>query len=145
MRPVAAILTTLGLLVAILVASQVHAAFGSLIVLGTTIWAGIDASKIELRKYKLNGVTSPATTVVACLLLWVIAFPWYLINKGKIARGEAMLKDGGIPSGPRVADPVHSTNPKPDTLAQLEKLAALRQKGMLTEQEFQTQKARLLS
>lgn len=145
MKPGAAILTTLGILVVIVLASQIHAALGSLIVLGTTIWAGIDASKIELRKYKLNGVTSPATTVIACLFLWVIAFPWYLINKGKIERGEATLKDGTAPGGTQTPGAIPADTSKPDVLAQLEKLAALRQKGMLTEQEYQVQKARILS
>jgi hypothetical protein len=80
-------------LAASLAATQwVHPACGYIIWVGTSIWAGWDAHQIGLSKYKLNVATSPATTFLGCLLLWIVIFPWYLVNKGKIARGVALPK-----------------------------------------------------
>ncbi len=62
------------------------------VLVGTSIWAGLDAGRIELSKYKVGGPTGPAITVIGCLLLWIVVFPWYLVNKGKIARGTVRLK-----------------------------------------------------
>lgn len=140
-----AILTTLGILAAwIFLALAIHPSLGYAIFLGTTIWAGIDASKINLSKYKVGGPTSPAVTVIGCLLLWIVVFPWYLVNKGKIARGEALLKDGtmGQISQPTVGLAKQSQS---DSLAQLEKLAQLKEKGILSDEEFKAQKAKLLA
>jgi hypothetical protein len=45
------------LVVSIVLSYNVHPLFGFVIWLGTTIWAGVDAGKIELEKYRVNGVT----------------------------------------------------------------------------------------
>ena len=63
------------------------------LVVATSIWAAFDASKIGLRKYRVGGATSPVFTLLGCIVLWIIFFPWYLVNKGKIQRGEVMLKE----------------------------------------------------
>ena len=97
MRAGMAVLTTLGILIVwMLLATGIHPVLGFAIFLGTSIWAGVDANKIELKKYKVGGPTNPALTVIGCLLLWIVVFPWYLVNKGRIARGEAPLKDGSV-------------------------------------------------
>jgi len=62
-------------------------------VLGTAIWAAVDASKIELKKYKTGLAKSPAGIFCVILLLWIVAFPWYLSVKGKIRTGKAELED----------------------------------------------------
>lgn len=64
-----------------------------ILVVATSIWAARDARKIELHKYRVRGVTSEMTTLLGCLLFWIVFFPWYLVNKGKIQRGEARLKE----------------------------------------------------
>lgn len=141
-----AILTSLGIIVVwILVGSIIHPALGWAIFLGTSIWAGVDASKIELKKYKVGGPTSSAVTVIGCLLLWIVVFPWYLVNKGKIERGEAPLKDGYVGQDEGASTTPVNTQSLGNSLAQLEKLAQLKEKGVLSDEEFQTQKAKLLS
>jgi len=141
-----AILITLGILVVSIVLSyNVHPLFGFVIWLGTTIWAGVDAGKIELEKYRVNGVTTSTNTVLGCLFLWIIAFPWYLINKGKIARGEVELKKGCTVTRKESPTSQVGCQSQSDTLEQLEKLAQLKEKGFLTEDEFQAQKAKLLA
>jgi len=141
-----AILTSLGILVVwILVASAIHPALGWAIFFGTSIWAGVDASKIELKKYKVGGPTGPAVTIIGCLLLWIVVFPWYLVNKGKIARGEAPLKEEYAGQGIGAQPAPVNAQSQGDSLAQLEKLAQLKEKGVLSDEEFQAQKAKLLS
>jgi len=143
-----AILTTLGIVVVwFFVSETIHPYLGWAIFLGTSFWAGVDASKIELKKYKLpgGGPNGPAVTVIGCLLLWIIVFPWYLVNKGKIARGEAPLKDGSDGQTSHESVMASSGRSQGDYLAQLEKLAQLKEKGVLSDEEFQTQKVKLLS
>jgi len=57
-------------------------------VVGTTIWVGIDASRREWG----DGL-GPASWVVFCLLLWIVAFPIYLVK-----RNNAPLKDAFVPT-----------------------------------------------
>jgi hypothetical protein len=64
-----------------------------LVVVGTTIWVGVDASKRDWR-----GGSGTATWVIGCILLWIVVFPMYLVK-----RGGAPLK--GAPAGPTVLSP----------------------------------------
>ena len=63
-----------------------------IIILVSSIWVGIDSSKLELKKYKSGISYGPVVMVILCLLLWIVAFPWYLIVRGKINAGTAELK-----------------------------------------------------
>ena len=63
-------------------------------VLITAIWAAIDSSKIRLKRYKSGISYGPVVLFLGFLLLWIIAFPWYLIVRHKILTGTAVLKDG---------------------------------------------------
>tara|TARA_Y100000739_G_C20240245_1_gene298564 strand:+ start:130 stop:387 length:258 start_codon:yes stop_codon:yes gene_type:complete len=63
-----------------------------IIILVSSIWVGIDSSKIELKKYKSGISYGPVVMVILCLLLWIVAFPWYLVVRGKINAGTAELK-----------------------------------------------------
>lgn len=63
-----------------------------IIILVSSIWVGIDSSKLELKKYKSGISYGPVVMVILCLLLWIVAFPWYLIVRGKINTGTAELK-----------------------------------------------------
>jgi len=44
-----------------------------IIVIGTSIWVLVDASQRRLGKGE-----SAIVWFISCLLLWIIAFPWYL-------------------------------------------------------------------
>src|SRR5258708_25831234 len=63
-------------------------------VLITAIWAAIDSSKIHLKRYKSGISYGPVVLFLGFLLLWIVAFPWYLIVRHKILTGTAVLKDG---------------------------------------------------
>jgi hypothetical protein len=62
-------------------------------VLGTSLWAAFDSSKIQLKRYKSGISYGPIVLFVACALLWIVGFPWYLIMRYKIKAGTAVLKD----------------------------------------------------
>lgn len=102
MAIVQALVTTLGILAVWIAASVfVHPSIGLAIFLGSTLWAGWDAHQVGLSRYKVWGPTSVATTVIGCLLLWVLVFPCYLIARSKILSGNAVLKDGTVVAEPR--------------------------------------------
>jgi hypothetical protein len=86
-----AILLTLG----ILIGSEVvyvltHHNLMWYIIPGTTLWAAIDSSKIQLRRYR-SGV-GPVAFFFLCCWWWIIGFPWYLWMRDKILTGVAELK-----------------------------------------------------
>jgi len=146
MNPGMAILTTLGILVFGMIGSSLTSPiFFILIYLGTSIWAGIDACLINLNKYEVDGPTGPVVTFLGCLLLWIVTFPWYLVNKGKLARGAAPLKPEFRRQFVQKAS-VPAVRPLTgDYLTQLERLGQLKEKGVLSDEEFQAQKLKLLS
>ena len=94
MKPLAAILFCVGLFVACI---AFYARFGfdvtRIMVLGTSLWATIDSSKIQLKRYKSGISHGPVLLFVGCALLWIVGFPWYLIMRYKIKTGTATLKD----------------------------------------------------
>ena len=56
------------------------------LVLGSTVWVGIDASNLGVKRGRLGGGSldmSTASWVICCLLLWVLAFPCYLAARAK--------------------------------------------------------------
>lgn len=95
-----AILLSIGLFILCVVIEAItglHYIIISTMVFGTALWTGVDAHKIEFKKYK----TSLGSTVyggggvfAAVLLVWIIFFPWYLYSRGKILSGKAKLRNG---------------------------------------------------
>lgn len=116
----------------------------STMVFGTALWAGVDAYRIELKKYKTLGIEYGAFGAFAAVLaLWIIGFPWYLSMRGKILRGQAELRDKYKEEAIKSISLVE--NNYDEILAQLEKLGELKEKGILTDEEFRAQKEKLLS
>jgi len=96
MKPINAILLTIVLTVPFffgLKIGGVAISFGYFIVLGTGIWAAIDSSKIQLKRYKSGISYGPVVIFLCFAFLWIVAFPWYLIMRYKIKTGTAVLKD----------------------------------------------------
>ena len=65
------------------------------VVVGTSIWAAVDSSGIQLYRYKSGIALKPFVLFLACLLLWIVAFPWYLSVRYRITNGLAELKESG--------------------------------------------------
>jgi len=76
----------------LLVLSMVLGPLGPVIlVLCTSIWVAVDASTHKLQQYK-NGLGGPGGACVGSLLLWIIAFPWYLAIRSRIRAGAQPVK-----------------------------------------------------
>jgi hypothetical protein len=89
-----AILFTIGLLAVCTVISRLAGFdFSWIMVLGTALWAAIDSSKIQLKRYKSGISYGPVVLFFGFVIIWIIAFPWYLIVRHKIKTGTAVLKD----------------------------------------------------
>ena len=94
MKPLPAILLSLALLVACIAFYSVFQFNVTwIMVLGTSLWAAFDSSKIQLKRYKSGISYGPVVLFLACCLLWIVGFPWYLIMRYKIKTGTAALKD----------------------------------------------------
>jgi hypothetical protein len=63
-----------------------------IIVFSTSIWVYLDASKLDTKKFK--GLNGPVGFCICSLLLWIIAFPYYLVKRKTIINGTAVLKPG---------------------------------------------------
>lgn len=100
MKPVPAILLALGLIGLCMGFYAVfHFNVTWFMVLATSLWAALDSSKIQLKRYKSGISYGPVVLFLACALLWVVGFPWYLVMRYKIKTGAAILKESAnIPS-----------------------------------------------
>lgn len=101
-----------------------------LIVLGTSIWVLVDAKSIGVKKGQIKGMGNmgPWAWFFGCLLLWIIGFPFYLAKRGEFKRVNSD----------------QSNSMSNDSIGQLEKLAEMKEKGILTEEEFTAKKQELL-
>lgn len=67
-----------------------------LIVVGTSIWAGIDSARLGARRGLVPGFWNlgPAGWFFGCLLLWIVGFPGYLFNRGRIKEAAERAASG---------------------------------------------------
>lgn len=107
------------------------------IVIGSAIWVLIDAKSIGVKKGVVPGMGNmgPWAWFFVVLFLWIIGFPMYLYYRGKFKQALP----GAILATAPVSD--YSSHNK---LEQLEKLASLKERGILTEEEFLKKKQELL-
>lgn len=104
-----------------------------LVVLGTSVWVLVDARRRGMTKGKVKGFFNmgPAGWFLSCLLLWIVAFPAYLVKRrtyGQVAAADG--QSGGIQGT--------------DLISQLDALAERYSQGFLTEEEFQARKKALV-
>ena len=64
-----------------------------ILIFGSALWAAIDSSQIQLKRYKSGISYGPVVVFLCFVFLWIVAFPWYLIVRNKIKAGTAILKD----------------------------------------------------
>ena len=124
-----------------------------LLVIGTTIWATVEAVKIQ--RYKYKGYNGGFIVFLGCALLWIVFFPIYLIRRGAIINGIAEVRPEyendpppRITRGQSVAtlpqNANQTGNAADNRYEQLHKLGELKAKGLLTEEEFATAKSKLM-
>ncbi len=124
-----------------------------LVVLGTSIWVAVDASNLGVRRGATSGGffdMGVAGWLLCCLLLWIVGFPAYLVMRRRYVEAHqlAISNQGHLSTaswqpeyGASVTAPTGSES---RLLADLSRLAALRDSGGVSEDEFQTLKARLI-
>ena len=62
------------------------------LIVGTSVWAGIDSARFGLRRYQSGISYSPVVLGVLCSIFWIVGFPWYLSMRHKIITGTARLR-----------------------------------------------------
>jgi len=62
------------------------------LVVGTSIWVGIDSEKLELVRYKSGIAYPPVLLGMLCAAFWIVGFPWYLSIRDKIKTAKAHLR-----------------------------------------------------
>ena len=80
-----------------------------LLAIGTTMWVGIDSHNLGMRKGALKGNSLDLSTtgwVFVCLLLWIVAFPCYLVARGRYLQ----IRSQGILSTPTYKKPYVSVS-----------------------------------
>jgi hypothetical protein len=69
--------------------------FGALawygMIIASSIWVFMDAQKIGVKKGQIKGIAdlNPGLWLLVCLLLWIIAFPMYLIKRPEFIKANA--------------------------------------------------------
>jgi hypothetical protein len=87
-----AILLTVGLLFVCALVNSLGINLYMPLVVGTSVWAGIDSSRLHLQRYQSGICYSPAVLGILCLIFWIMGFPWYLSVRYKITTGKARLR-----------------------------------------------------
>lgn len=67
------------------------------VVIATSLWVLIDAKTIGVKKGQIKGMGNmgPWSWFFACLLLWIIGFPFYLAKRGEFKRINAEKNSQG--------------------------------------------------
>lgn len=114
MKAFEAILITIAIVVFCTVVSLATDAFGiwALVVIGTAIWATIDAKKIQISKFKVSTPETPLAVFFTVLFLWIVFFPVYLVSRGRIRSGKAELRDPNVPVEVVPSQPTRTDIPK---------------------------------
>jgi hypothetical protein len=111
-----------------------------IVVVVSAIWVYFDAKNIGVRKELGSGFfnAGPGGWCAVTLLLWIIGFPAYLIKRGSYKVAVAALQSASLNTKPSIAT-------EHDAIAGLEKLASLRDRGILTQAEFDEKKRQMLA
>ena len=139
---VAFIGSVLLLYAAILTQSSTNLPIVWLLVIGSAVWAAWDSTQIHLRDYKSGVSHGPVGIALGILLIWIVAFPVYLATRYGITHGTLSRRESASPVA--IAAPSRAQS-LTTTSAELERLADLRTRGVLTEEEFTAAKGRVLS
>lgn len=102
------------------------------LVIGSSIWVGVDARSIGVRRGLTTGAfdMSPLGWALACFFLWIVSFPCYLAKRNDLKR----LAMAGPTQGGGVLDPIE----------RLRLLGELHRTEVLSDTEFQSAKERIL-
>jgi hypothetical protein len=126
-----------------------------LIVIATTIWVAFDAKKNQItthdKPYSIN--TGALAWFFCCLLLWIAAFPYYLVRRNKLLK--LRRASASPPALENTSTLFHSASKKQATFAatvspldydqQLRQLAKLKDDGIISAADFEQKKKVMLA
>lgn len=114
-----------------------------LAVLATAIWVLIDAKNIGVKKGLVSGIgdIGPWGWFFVILLLWIVGFPMYLYYRAKY---KLVIASSTHSVSATISESVKTTQSQSMAIEDLEKLAVLKGKGLVTEGEFEAKKKQLL-
>jgi hypothetical protein len=72
-----------------------------LAILGSVIWVGFDAHTLGMKRGRLGGGTldmGVASWIICCLFIWVIAFPCYIVARGRYQSMASTGTYGAFPA-----------------------------------------------
>lgn len=98
---IALVVTILGSFIYLLIVQFLFPFGGEMIifcVLGTSIWVLLDATNIGVKRGQLKGLADMGAIgwFFACLLMWIIGFPLYLMKRDNFARLNRRQNTNGI-------------------------------------------------
>lgn len=101
------------------------------VVIISSIWVFFDRRSIKVEKSHLKGFWGMGafSWFISCLLLWIVAFPMYLIKRGHLKNLAGNTQ--------KASDS--------NKLENLQKLGELKEKGVISDEEFEKEKAKLIS
>lgn len=70
---------------------EIGGGFLLLLVLGSTIWVGVDAHRL--------GMAGPWNWILMTALLWIIGFPWYLLERSRELARRSERREPAPPRG----------------------------------------------
>jgi hypothetical protein len=99
------------------------------IIIATSLWVLFDARSIGFKRGQVKGLFSmgPWGWFFGSLLLWIVCFPAYLLKRGELKQLTPIKRKDD------------------NSLEQLEKLGQLKEKGIITNKEFEAKKSEILS
>jgi hypothetical protein len=111
-------------------------------IIGTSLWVYFDARWIGVYRtgephkvFQLSLDMEPVDWLISCLLLWVVAFPAYLLKRPGFIK---QFPKSRARSTPPPVEPVEYF------YEQLRNLSKLRQEGHITEKEFSLKRKEVL-
>ena len=113
-----------------------------LAVIGSAFWAYSDAKARSKEGAKLEPF-GPAGWFWACLLLWIVFFPWYLVKRSS---NTTSVKPTLTRIVEQVSTPLRQNQQNmPASIAdELTKFADLKEKGLISQDEYDSQRKKLL-
>ena len=111
-------------------------------IVGTSLWVYVDAKWIGIyrtgepcRIYQLSLDMEPVDWLISCVLLWVVAFPAYLVKRPQFIKKFHQARS-------RMSPP--PVEPIEYFYDQLRNLSRLRQQGLITDKEFNLKRKQVL-
>jgi hypothetical protein len=77
----------------------------AILVVASALWVGTDAAKLLKTgtPKEALGNTSPIAWAIGCILLWIVAFPWYLIVRARRYQYAASGTNSPLPTASAAA------------------------------------------